>query len=92
MENEVKIADYIQRMIDEKKELNERITKLTAFRFSAKGEALDDRQRELMDEQAYAMKHYSDLLFRRIINEKIKTSVIPDSDAPSMIGAPEMTR
>ena len=77
MENEVKVADYIQRMIDEKRELDERIEKLVAFRYSEKGdEILDDEQRHLMDAQFEAMTRYSDILCRRIYNEKVKTGII----------------
>ena len=64
MENEVKIADYIQRMIDEKKELDGRIAKLVAFRYSEKADEI------------LAMTRYSDTLGRRIYNEKVKTGVI----------------
>ena len=77
MENEVKIADYIQRMIDEKKELDGRIAKLVAFRYSEKAdEILDDEQKYLMNNQFEAMTRYSDTLGRRIYNEKVKTGVI----------------
>ena len=77
MENEVKIADYIQRMIDEKRELDERIAKLVAFRYSEKAdEILDDEQKYLMNNQFEAMTRYSDVLGRRIYNEKVKTGVI----------------
>ena len=76
MENEVKIADYIQRMIDEKRELDERIHKLVTFRYSEKVELLDDYQRNLMNNQFEAMTRYSDILGRRIYNEKVKTGVI----------------
>lgn len=80
--SEVKIADYIQRMIDERKELNEKIVKLVAFRFSEKGEdSLDDTQRMLLDDQFFQMKQYSDTLRKRIRIEKIKTGVIPDPDS-----------
>ena len=92
MENEVKIADYIQRMIVEKKELDERIVKLTAFRFSERCESLDDHQRMLLDDQSYAMKQYSDILSKRIYREKIKTGVIPDPDSSRVNVVGEMPR
>lgn len=80
MENEVKIADYIQRMIEEKKELDEKIVKLVAFRYSDKGdELLDDNQRYLLNNQFEAMTRYSDVLGHRIYNEKIKTGIITPS-------------
>ena len=68
---------YIERMVEEKRELDEKIAKLIAFRFSEKGdETLDDRQRSLMDRQFRSMTEYSDTLGIRIRNEKIKTGVI----------------
>ena len=68
---------YIERMVDEKRELDEKIAKLIAFRYSEKGdEILDERQRSLMDRQFRAMTEYSDTLSVRIRNEKIKTGVI----------------
>ena len=77
MENEVKIADYIQRMIDEKRELDERIHKLVTFRYSEKAdEILDNEQKYLMNNQFEAMTRYSDVLGQRIYNEKVKTGVI----------------
>lgn len=77
MENEAKFADYIQRMIDEKRELDERIAKLVAFRYSEKGdEILDDEQKQLMGNQFEAMTRYRDILCRRIYIEKVKTGVI----------------
>lgn len=68
---------YIERMVEEKRELDEKIAKLIAFRYSEKGdEMLDDRQRSLMDRQFRSMTEYSDTLGIRIRNEKIKTGVI----------------
>ena len=68
---------YIERMVEEKRELDEKIAKLIAFRYSEKGdEILDDRQRSLLDRQFRAMTEYSDTLSIRIRNEKIKTGVI----------------
>ena len=72
---------YIERMVEEKRELDERIAKLIAFRFSEKGdEMLDDRQRGLMDRQFRAMTEYSDTLSMRIFNEKVKTGIITPYD------------
>ena len=68
---------YIERMVEEKRELDEKIAKLIAFRYSEKGdELLDDYQRDLLDSQFSAMSHYSNILANRIRNEKIKTGVI----------------
>ena len=68
---------YIERMVEEKRELDEKIAKLVAFRYSEKGdEILDGNQRNLLDRQFRAMTEYSDTLSCRIFNEKIKTGVI----------------
>ena len=68
---------YIERMVEERRELNEKIVKLIAFRYSDKGdELLDDHQRDLLDSQFSAMSYYSNILAKRICNEKIKTGVI----------------
>lgn len=86
MENEVKIPDYIQRMIEEKRELDEKIAKLIAFRYSEKGDELLDRnQRCLMDSQFDYMNRYRSVLCDRIYNEKIKAGIItpPSQDRPS---------
>lgn len=68
---------YIERMVEERRELNEKIVKLIAFRYSDKGdELLDDHQRDLLDSQFSTMSYYSNILAKRIRNEKIKTGVI----------------
>lgn len=68
---------YIERMVEEKRELDEKIAKLIAFRYSEKGdEILDDRQRSLMDRQFRAMTEYRDTLGVRIYTEKVKTGII----------------
>lgn len=76
MENEVKIPDYIQRMIKEKKELDGRIAKLIAFRYSEKDYEIDRDQRNLMDSQFDAMTRYSRILSDRIYIGKVKAGII----------------
>ena len=76
MENEVKIPDYIQRMIDEKRELDERIAKLIAVRYSENDYEIDRDQRNLMDSQFDAMARYSRILSDRIYIGKVKAGVI----------------
>ena len=73
---------YIERMVEEKRELDGRIQKLFAFVFSDKGdELLDEKQRAMMEEQAISMTRYRRVLTDRIRYEKIKTGVVPDPDA-----------
>ena len=64
-------------MIDEKRDLEEKICKLITFLYSDKGdEVLDDMQRGLLEDQFHAMSRYREILVRRIYNEKVKTGVI----------------
>lgn len=72
---------YIERMVEEKRELDDRIAKLVAFRYSEKAdEILDDEQKYLMNNQFEAMTRYSDILGQRIYNEKVKTgAIVPPS-------------
>ena len=72
---------YIERMVEEKRELDGRISRLIAFYYSDKGEDLDDKQRHLLDNQFRAMTNYHETLVERIRYEKVKTGVIPDPDA-----------
>ena len=68
---------YIERMVEERRELNEKIVKLIAFRYSDKGdEQLNNDQKYLLNNQIEAMTRYSDILGQRIYNEKVKTGVI----------------
>lgn len=76
MENKVKIPDYIQRMIEEKRELDERIHKLIEFRYSEEDYDIDRDQRNLMDSQFDAMTRYSRILSDRIYIGKVKAGVI----------------
>lgn len=87
MENEVKIADYIQRMIEEKKELDERIVKLVTFLYSDKSESINQYQKSLLNTQREAMERYSHVLGDRILNEKILTGVIsPEPQKDERVG------
>lgn len=72
---------YIERMVEEKRELDGRISRLIAFFYSDKGDDLDDKQKYLLDSQFRAMTKYHETLVERIKYEKIKTGVIPDPDA-----------
>ena len=75
---------YIERMVEEKRELDEKIAKLIAFRYSEKGdEILDGNQRNLLDRQFRAMTEYSDTLSCRIFNEKVKTGLIKPCQDPN---------
>ena len=65
---------YIERMVQEKRELDEKIVKLVAFVYSEKGdEALDDYRRQLMIEQLKAMAEYRKVLHERIYTETRRT-------------------
>lgn len=72
---------YIESMVTEKRELDERIVKLVAFRYSEKGdELLSEYQKNMMDRQFEYMAQYSRVLGDRIFNEKVNTGEItPDA-------------
>jgi len=58
-----------ERVVNEKKELDEKIAKLKAFCFSPGSptfSALSPEDRDLLEDQFTAMKKYSDILSRRI--------------------------
>ena len=80
---------YIERMVEEKRELDGRISRLIAFYYSDKGEDLDDKQRYLLDDQFRAMTKYHETLVERIKYEKTKTGVI---DSPADCEAPRPAR
>ena len=64
---------YIQRMIDEKQELDTKLEKLVAFRTGEKASILDGNQKSLMDRQTEAMNTQSKVLAERINYEMKKT-------------------
>lgn len=57
---------FVERMIEEYKELSERLKKLIAFQKTDKFTALDEEQRDLLEEQREAMSHYKKVLGKRI--------------------------
>ena len=57
---------FIERMIDEYKELSERLKKLIAFTKTDKFAELAKEQRDLLEEQRKAMSHYKKVLGQRI--------------------------
>jgi hypothetical protein len=60
------IEPYQQRVIDEKRELDEKITKLDAFLNTATFDALDDAEQNRMNCQEDYMISYSRVLGERI--------------------------
>ena len=79
---------YIERMVEEKRELDGRISRLIAFVYSDKGDDLDDNQKYLLNEQFRAMTRYHETLIDRIKYEKIKTGVIPNPTADCEVPRP----
>lgn len=57
---------FVQRMIEEYKELSERLKKLVAFTKTEKFDELAEEQRKLLEEQREAMSHYKKVLGQRI--------------------------
>jgi hypothetical protein len=62
------MPDYVQRIMDEQKQLGERIDKLAAFIKTEKFIFLNSRQRTLMSEQLEVMKDYHEILACRLAN------------------------
>lgn len=60
------IEPFVGRMIKEYQELSERLKKLIAFTKTDKFAALDEGQRNLLEEQREAMSHYKKVLGQRI--------------------------
>lgn len=60
------LAPHIQRMIGEKAQLDDRLTKLSAFIKTPGFKELTAKSQELLTAQAGAMGEYSDLLEERI--------------------------
>lgn len=65
MEEKV-LEPYQQRVVDENKELKEKIDKLQAFMLSPKWKELQDIDQYLMSSQLQVMQAYSQILFQRI--------------------------
>lgn len=57
---------FVERMIEEYKELSERLKKLIAFTKTEKFTELAEEQHKLLDEQREAMSHYKKVLGKRI--------------------------
>ena len=57
---------FIQRIVEEKQELDDRLSKLTIFSESEKFKELDDNMQDLMCKQAYSMSTYSYYLGERL--------------------------
>jgi hypothetical protein len=72
LEHEEKpMKPHQQRVVNEKKELDEKLTKLHAFCFGGNNKifsALDPSERDRLESQYSAMKQYSDILEQRIAN------------------------
>lgn len=57
---------FVERMMEEYKELSERLKKLVAFTKTEKFAELAEEQRKLLEEQREAMSHYKKVLGQRI--------------------------
>lgn len=60
------MESFVQRIIDEKKELDERTGKLKIFIASDRFKALNTEMKALMEEQYFTMDHYSQILGKRL--------------------------
>ena len=55
-----------ERVIQEKNELRDKITKLALFVYSAKIETVDEKQARLLKAQLRVMEEYNDILTERL--------------------------
>ena len=55
-----------ERVIEERNELRDKITKLALFVYSAKIETVDEKQAELLKAQLRVMEEYNDILTKRL--------------------------
>ena len=64
------MEDYQERVVEEKKELDEKLAKLRAFQLSEKFDDLDNADQYLLNKQANYMDDYSYILGQRIVRFK----------------------
>lgn len=55
-----------ERVVEERNELRDKITKLALFVYSAKIETVDEKQAELLKAQLRVMEEYNDILTKRL--------------------------
>ena len=55
-----------ERVVEERNELRDKITKLALFVYSAKIETVDEKQVELLKAQLRVMEEYNDILTKRL--------------------------
>lgn len=63
---EKQLQPHEQRVVDERTDLIEKITKLHAFLKTEIFENLQEKDQELLEEQVQIMMNYSDVLLKRI--------------------------
>jgi len=67
MENpKTNLLPHQQRVVDERNELIDKITKLHAFFKTSTFEDLEQEDQNLLNEQSQIMMNYADILFQRI--------------------------
>lgn len=62
------MEDYQKRVVDEKKELDEKIKKLSFFLSGKMIKSVSDEEKTRLENQKKAMREYSDILEERISN------------------------
>lgn len=66
MPQEIQLELHQQRVVDEKRELDEKISKLEPFIKSNKFDSLSMEERSLLRAQLLAMQSYTEILLKRI--------------------------
>jgi hypothetical protein len=74
--NTINMDGFMERLLNEQKELNEKLSKLNTFINGDKFVTVDSIQQSLLKIQASAMKTYSDCLDQRItyLNQTVTTA------------------
>lgn len=62
----MELQPHQQRVVQEKQELDEKLTKLSAFLSSDAIVKVDEEERDRLRQQAHTMAHYSEILGARI--------------------------
>lgn len=73
------MSDYLQRMIEEKAALDEKLAKLVAFKYSSAFDRLEPGELERLNTQGHHMCAYSAILGARIEYAKQQAGITPPS-------------
>jgi len=86
------VEPYQQRVVDEKRELDEKLQRLNAFLQGRAFAGVSNHDRDLLPKQAVVMQTYSNILEQRIASfASVASSVAPSPDGSLVLDANEAT-